>query len=66
VTLKGQNLVEARLWQRGAITDPPPFVGLLAPNMNGGVVITSVAGPSYADFGDREKQLDFLPAPFAG
>ena len=67
MTIKGQNLVEARLRQRGAITDPPPFVGLLAPNMNGGVVITSVAGPSYADFGDREKQLDFLASRlFAG
>jgi len=67
VMIKGQNLVEARLRQRGAITDPPPFVGLLAPNMNGGVVITSVAGPSYADFGDREKQLDFLSSRlFAG
>ena len=60
VAIKGQNLVEARLRQRGAITDPPPFVGLLAPNMNGGVVITSTPGTSYADFGDREKQLDFL------
>jgi Zn-dependent M16 (insulinase) family peptidase len=65
--IKAQNLVEARLRQRNAITDRPPFVGLLAPNMNGGVVITSVAGPSYADFGDREKQLDFLASRlFAG
>ena len=67
VMIKGQNIVEARLRQRGAITDPPSFVGLLAPNMNGGVVITSAPGTSYADFGDREKQLDFLASRlFAG
>jgi len=67
VMIKGQNLVEARLRQRGAITDPPAFVGLLAPNMNGGVVITSTPGASYADFNDREKQLDFLASRlFAG
>jgi len=67
VMIKGQNLVEARLRQRGAITDPPSFVGLLAPNMNGGVVITSTPGTSYADFNDREKQLDFLSSRlFAG
>lgn len=67
VMIKGQNIVEARLRQRGAITDPPSFVGLLAPNMNGGVIITSTPGTSYADFGDREKQLDFLASRlFAG
>ncbi len=67
VMIKGQNLVEARLRQRGAITERPAFVGLLAPNMNGGVIITSVDGTSYADFGDREKQLDFLASRlFAG
>jgi Zn-dependent M16 (insulinase) family peptidase len=67
VMIKGQNVVEARLRQRGAITDPPAFVGLLAPNMNGGVVITSVPGVSYADFNDREKQMDFLSSRlFAG
>jgi hypothetical protein len=67
VMIKGQNIVEARLRQRGAITDAPSFVGLLAPNMNGGVVITSAPGTSYADFNDREKQLDFLASRlFAG
>lgn len=67
VPITAQSLVEARLRQRGAITDPPPFVGLLAPNMNGGVIITSVAGPSYADFADHDKQLDFLASRlFAG
>ncbi len=67
VETKGQSLVATRLRQRGAITDTPSFVGLLAPNMNGGVIITSVAGTSYADYGDREKQLDFLASRlFAG
>jgi Zn-dependent M16 (insulinase) family peptidase len=58
--VKLQPLVEARLRQRGAITGTPVFVGLLAPNMNGGVVHTSVPGVTYADFADREKQLDYL------
>src|SRR5205814_8921065 len=67
VMIKGQNVVEARLRQRGAITDPPAFVGLLAPNMNGGVVLTSTAGASYADLNDQQKQLDFLASRlFAG
>jgi Zn-dependent M16 (insulinase) family peptidase len=67
VMFKGWNIVEARLRQRGAITDAPTFVGLLAPNMNGGVILTSTAGTTYADFGDREKQLDFLASRlFAG
>jgi hypothetical protein len=56
-----QHLVEARLRQRGAIgAVAPAFVGLLAPNMNGGVVITSTPGPSYADYANRDKQLDYL------
>jgi hypothetical protein len=67
VAIKGEDLVDARLRQRGAITDRPAFVGLLAPNMNGGVVITSVDGPSYDDFADRDRQLDFLASRlFAG
>jgi len=67
VMRKGWNIVEARLRQRGAITDAPAFVGLLAPNMNGGVILTSAPGTSYADFNDREKQLDFLASRlFAG
>lgn len=55
------RLVDARLRQRGAISDDAPvFVGLLAPNMNGGVIITSTASVAYAQAADREAQLDYL------
>jgi hypothetical protein len=62
------RLVDARLRQRGAIKDDVPvFVGLLAPNMNGGVIITSVPAIAYAEAGDREAQLDYLASRlFAG
>jgi Zn-dependent M16 (insulinase) family peptidase len=61
------KLVENRLRQRGAITEAPTFVGLLAPNMNGGVIITGVPIPRYADAGDKEGQLDYLATRlFAG
>jgi hypothetical protein len=43
-----------------ALPPPPPgFVGLLAPNMAGGVIINSAAGADYADTG-REAILDYL------
>jgi Zn-dependent M16 (insulinase) family peptidase len=58
-----------RLVQRGRISGggAPAIVGLLAPNMTGGVVITSTPGVTYADVSDRERQLDFLASRlFAG
>jgi Zn-dependent M16 (insulinase) family peptidase len=55
-----ERIIEARLRQRGAIGDAPAFVGLLAPNMTGGVIITVVPGTKYGDAADHEKQLDFL------
>jgi hypothetical protein len=36
------------------------YVGLLAPNMRGGVIVTSVPAAHFSDATDREKQLDFL------
>jgi Zn-dependent M16 (insulinase) family peptidase len=60
-------LIDERLKQRGAITGAPVFVGLLAPNMSGGVALISVPGVSYADAENRERQLDFLASRlFAG
>jgi Zn-dependent M16 (insulinase) family peptidase len=58
--VNNERKVDTRLRQRGAIVGSPVFVGLLAPNMSGGVVITSVAGVQYADVGNRDKQLDYL------
>jgi Zn-dependent M16 (insulinase) family peptidase len=53
-------LVDSRLAARDASAKSPLHVGLLAPNMKGGVIITSVPAVHYSDFSDREKQLDFL------
>ena len=55
-----EPLINTRLLQRDPSATNPVYAGLLAPNMKGGVIITSVPGVSYADTADREKQLDFL------
>lgn len=55
-----EKLVDARLLARDPSAKNPVYVGLLAPNMKGGVIITSVPGVHFSDFGDREKQLDYL------
>ncbi len=54
------RLVDARLLARDASAKNPVYVGLLAPNMKGGVIITSVPGVHFADAGDRAKQIDYL------
>lgn len=54
------GLVNTRLLQRDPSATNPVYAGLLAPNMKGGVIITSVPGVHYSDANDREKQLDFL------
>jgi len=53
-------LIDSRLLQRDPSATHPVYVGLLAPNMKGGVILTSVPSVTYADANDREKQLDFL------
>ena len=55
-----QRLVDARLLERDAGAKNPVYVGLLAPNMKGGVILTSVPGVHFADAGDRAKQIDYL------
>jgi Zn-dependent M16 (insulinase) family peptidase len=63
----GPKLVENRLRQRGAVTEAPLFVGLLAPNMNGGVIVTGTPTVAYADAANKEGQLDYLATRlFAG
>jgi len=54
------RLVDARVRARDASIATPVYVGLLAPNMKNGVIITSVPGAHFSDSGDREKQLDYL------
>jgi Zn-dependent M16 (insulinase) family peptidase len=52
--------VDERLAGRsGSSAERPVYVGLMAPNMTGGVIINSAALTTYADTG-REKILDFL------
>jgi len=55
-----QRLVDARVLARDPSAKSLKYVGLLAPNMKGGVIITSVPGVHFSDFDDREKQLDYL------
>jgi Zn-dependent M16 (insulinase) family peptidase len=54
------RLVDARLRARDASAENPVHVGLLAPNMQGGVILTSVPSVHYADFAAKEGQLDYL------
>ena len=54
------RLVDARLRARDASATNPVYVGLLAPNMKGGVIITQVPSAHFSDFNDKEKQLDYL------
>ena len=55
-----QPLVDGRVAARGGSDGKPVYVGFLAPNMKGGVIITSAPAAHYADFDNREKQLDYL------
>ena len=44
----------------------PVHTALYAPNKQGGVIITSVPSAHYADFEDKEKQLDYLAGRLYG
>ncbi|HKO56493.1 MAG TPA: hypothetical protein VJ276_11490 [Thermoanaerobaculia bacterium] len=52
--------IDERLRGRDATATSPVHVGLLAPNMKGGVITTTVPSATYADSEDKEKQLDYL------
>jgi Zn-dependent M16 (insulinase) family peptidase len=54
--------IDERLAGRGGSTEKPLYVGLMAPNMTGGVIMNSASLVSYTDAADREKILDFLTA----
>ena len=51
--------IAERLKMRGAATEKPVYVGLIAPNMTGGVFLNYVPLVTYNDT-DREKLLDYL------
>jgi len=54
------RLIDARLLARDATAKPPVYAGLVAPNMKGGVIITSVPSVQFSDDASRDKQLDYL------
>lgn len=58
--------IEERLRARGgAGAEKPVFVGLMAPNMTGGVFLNEAPLTGYNDL-DREKLLDFLASKLYG
>ncbi|HEY8563360.1 MAG TPA: insulinase family protein [Pyrinomonadaceae bacterium] len=64
-TYSNARRIEERLRTRGAATEKPVFVGLMAPNMTGGVFINEAPLTAYTDL-DREKLLDFLASKLYG
>ncbi|HEV7237917.1 MAG TPA: hypothetical protein VGQ36_01655 [Thermoanaerobaculia bacterium] len=52
--------VDTRLLARDATATDPVYIGLIAPNMKGGVILTSVPSAHFSDAANREKQLDYL------
>lgn len=52
--------IDARLASRDPNAKDPVYVGLLAPNMKGGVILTSVPAVHFSDHASKDKQLDYL------
>lgn len=59
VAHKPKNWIDARLLDRGGAKTNPVYVGLMAPNMPGGVMMNTAKLTSYRDT-DRESILNFL------
>ncbi len=59
VTYANTRRIDERLKMRNAATEKPVYVGLIAPNMTGGVFLNNAPLVTYFDT-DREKLLDFL------
>jgi hypothetical protein len=58
-TRRIEERLATRLITEGGAWNKPVYVGLMAPNMSGGVIMNSAQLVTYADT-DREKILDFL------
>ena len=56
----GPRHVDARMLSRDPNAKNPVYVGLLAPNMKGGVIITSVPSAHFSNATDKAMQLDYL------
>jgi Zn-dependent M16 (insulinase) family peptidase len=65
VSYSKSRAIDSRINQRTASTERPVYVGLLAPNMSGGVIINSAPVAGYRDK-DRDKILDYLAAKLYG
>lgn len=55
-----ERRIEARLAARGGSVTKPVYVGLLAPNMSGGVMMNSAKLVSYYDDPNQDGVLNFL------
>jgi len=64
-TYAATRRIEERLAGRTGSAEKPVYVGLMAPNMSGGVIINSAALTTYTDTG-RDKILDFLASKLYG
>ena len=60
VSPRHRGLIDARLLARDPSATDPVYVGLVAPNMQGGVIITSVPGVHFGNVDDEQQQLDYL------
>lgn len=60
VGVRRPQIINSRVNERGETAETPLYVGLVAPNMKGGVIITSAPSAHFGEFADKERQLDFL------
>jgi Zn-dependent M16 (insulinase) family peptidase len=65
-TYSNARRIDERLKARNGASEKPVYVGLMAPNMTGGVFINEAALTGYNDAADREKLLDFLASKLYG
>jgi hypothetical protein len=59
------GVIDSRLRDREP-NAAPVHTGLYAPNKQGGVIVTSAPSAHYADFDDKDKQLDYLATRLYG
>jgi Zn-dependent M16 (insulinase) family peptidase len=64
-TYSNARQIDERLKARGGTTEKPGYVGLMAPNMTGGVFMHNAPLATYLDT-DREKLLDYLASKLYG
>ena len=60
------RLIDERLAGRGEGGAKPLYVGLMAPNMTGGVMLNTASLVNYSDYNNRDKIIDFLASKLYG